>query len=186
MGFQRISPKPWLGTAAPLNKVTLPPNTTSPLCTRLVQASPRMTPKLLNGFIVPPHRDMPRLKTLSASRMHWVKEFPRIFLKQLFGGDAPPIKVSPVAQHNLGVMYSNGQGIPQDYAEAVVWYRRAADHGYAKAQFNLGLMYYRGKGVPRDYVAAYTYFSLAVNTGLAVAENARDQLAANHDARPDR
>lgn len=25
------------------------------------------------------------------------------------------------AQYNLGVMYDNGQGVPQDYAEAVRW-----------------------------------------------------------------
>jgi uncharacterized protein len=29
------------------------------------------------------------------------------------------------AQFNLGVMYSKGRGVPQDYVEAVNWYRRA-------------------------------------------------------------
>ena len=38
------------------------------------------------------------------------------------------------AQHNLGVMYSKGQGVPQDDAEAVKWYRLAAEQGYARAQ----------------------------------------------------
>ena len=32
-----------------------------------------------------------------------------------------------VAQHNLGVLYRNGQGVPQDYAEALKWYRQAAE-----------------------------------------------------------
>ena len=27
------------------------------------------------------------------------------------------------AQYNLGVLYEKGQGVPQDYAEAVKWYR---------------------------------------------------------------
>jgi TPR repeat protein len=31
-----------------------------------------------------------------------------------------------VAQHNLGFMYANGQGVPQDYAAAVKWWRKAA------------------------------------------------------------
>ena len=31
------------------------------------------------------------------------------------------------AQDNLGVMYSKGDGVPQDYAEAVKWHRRAAE-----------------------------------------------------------
>ena len=34
------------------------------------------------------------------------------------------------AQYNLGVMYENGQGVAQDYTEAVKWYRKGADQGY--------------------------------------------------------
>ena len=51
-------------------------------------------------------------------------------------------------------MYANGKGVPQDYAEAVKWYRRAAEQGDAYAQNNLGLMYANGKGVPQDYAEA--------------------------------
>ena len=46
-----------------------------------------------------------------------------------------------MAQYNLGVMYDNGDGVPQDYKEAVKWYRLAAEQGDASAQYNLGLMY---------------------------------------------
>ena len=35
------------------------------------------------------------------------------------------------AQYNLGVMYDNGEGVPQDYAEAAKWYRLAAEQGEA-------------------------------------------------------
>jgi len=31
------------------------------------------------------------------------------------------------AQFNLGVMYDDGEGVPQDYAEAIRWYRVAAE-----------------------------------------------------------
>src|SRR3990172_7650549 len=55
-----------------------------------------------------------------------------------------------LAQYNLGVMYENGQGVPQDYAEAVKWYRKAADQGVALAQSNLGFAYANGQGVPQD------------------------------------
>ena len=34
------------------------------------------------------------------------------------------------AQYNLGVMYDNGQGVQQDYKEAVKWYRKAAEQGH--------------------------------------------------------
>ena len=54
------------------------------------------------------------------------------------------------AQNNLGVMYENGRGVPQDYDEAVKWYRLAAAQGDADAQNNLGVMYENGRGVPQD------------------------------------
>ncbi len=34
-----------------------------------------------------------------------------------------------IAQSYLGFMYDNGQGVPQDYAEAAKWYRKAAEQG---------------------------------------------------------
>ena len=45
------------------------------------------------------------------------------------------------AQCNLGWMYMEGEGVPQDYKEAVKWYRLSADQGDADAQYNLGVMY---------------------------------------------
>src|SRR5262245_56139273 len=42
------------------------------------------------------------------------------------------------AQASLGAMYALGQGVPQDAAEAVRWYRKAAVQGLAEAQFLLG------------------------------------------------
>ena len=59
----------------------------------------------------------------------------------------PPIRGTPDAQNNLGVMYANGEGVPEDDAEAVRWYRLAADQGDADAQYNLGVMYANGEGV---------------------------------------
>jgi len=34
------------------------------------------------------------------------------------------------------MMYDKGQGVPQDYAEALKWYRKAAEQGFAEAQYN--------------------------------------------------
>jgi hypothetical protein len=36
-----------------------------------------------------------------------------------------------LAQYALGVMYDNGQGVQQNYAEAAKWYRKAADQDEA-------------------------------------------------------
>ena len=60
-------------------------------------------------------------------------------------------------------MRSHGEGVPQDYAEAVKWYRLAAEQGDAASQFNLGLKYGKGEGVPQDYVEAHKWLNLAAS-----------------------
>ncbi len=65
------------------------------------------------------------------------------------------------AQTNLGVLYDEGRGVPQDLAEAVRWSRRAALQGHASAQFNFGLRLAIGQGVPVDLVEAHKRISLA-------------------------
>src|SRR5438477_7964199 len=50
------------------------------------------------------------------------------------------------AQYSLGNMYRTGQGVRQDYAESVRWFREAAGQGDAKAQNGLAYMYATGKG----------------------------------------
>jgi Asp-tRNA(Asn)/Glu-tRNA(Gln) amidotransferase A subunit family amidase len=59
-------------------------------------------------------------------------------------------------------MYANGYGVPEDDAEAVRWYRMAAEQGSADAQSNLGVMYANGEGVVQDDARAYLWFNLAV------------------------
>ena len=75
------------------------------------------------------------------------------------------------AQFNLGLMYEFGEGVPENYAEAVKWYRKAADQGHAKAQFNLGFMYHFGVGVPENHVRAYVWLSMAKTQGNELANN---------------
>ena len=36
------------------------------------------------------------------------------------------------AQNNMGFIYGTGNGVPKDYVEAVKWYRKAAEQGYAQ------------------------------------------------------
>ena len=80
-------------------------------------------------------------------------------------------------QFNLGLLYTNGEGVPQDYAEAVKWYRLAAEQGHDYAQLSLGKMYRRGQGVPQDNVQAYKWFDLAASRNVGAFLN-RDRLAA--------
>lgn len=81
------------------------------------------------------------------------------------------------AQNYLGTIYQLGEGVEQDNAEAVKWFRLSAAQGYAKAQNNLGYMYDLGEAVAQDDIRAYMWKYLAALQGeLDAAEN-RDALA---------
>ena len=71
------------------------------------------------------------------------------------------------AQYNLGVMFKQGNGVPQDYKQAAKWYRRAADQGNSRAQVALGEMIQTGIGVPQDYKQAAKWYRLAAEQGQA-------------------
>jgi len=76
------------------------------------------------------------------------------------------------AQHNLGLMYDNGTGVPANDKTAVKWYTKAAEQGYANAQHSLGNMYDLGKGVPENDKTAVRWYTLAAKQG-----NAKGQVA---------
>lgn len=61
--------------------------------------------------------------------------------------------------------------MPQDAAEAVRWYRLAAEQGVVEAQYNLGLMYDNGTGVPQDSAEAARFYRLAAEQGDSNAQN---------------
>ena len=46
------------------------------------------------------------------------------------------------AQNKLAGAFLYGHGVRRDEAEAVRWWRKAADQGYAEARFSLGSAYY--------------------------------------------
>lgn len=57
-----------------------------------------------------------------------------------------------------------------EYAEAVKWYRKAAELGYAWAQYNLGYCYETGKGVVKDETKAVEWYRKAAEQGDARAQ----------------
>ena len=71
------------------------------------------------------------------------------------------------AQLNLGFMYAQGQGVPQDDAEGIKWYRLAAEQGDAGVQYYLALMYALGHSVPQDYAKEAKWYRLAAEQGNA-------------------
>ena len=76
------------------------------------------------------------------------------------------------SQFMLGFMYDSGlfPGVPQDYAEAVKWYRMAAEQGHPVAQTELGELYNQGKGVPQDYAEAVKWYRMAAEQGHSAAQ----------------
>jgi len=74
------------------------------------------------------------------------------------------------AQYNLGYMYYNGEGVVQDYKEAVKWYRKAAEQGDSDAQLGLGNKYYNGQGVRKDYKEAVKWYRKAAEQGDSSAQ----------------
>ena len=72
---------------------------------------------------------------------------------------------SAFAQANLGIMYAQGEGVPEDDAEAVKWFRLAAEQGHAAAQYSLGVMYAAGDGVPQSYITAHAWWNIASASG---------------------
>lgn len=80
------------------------------------------------------------------------------------------------AQVNLGAMYADGQGVPQNYKMAIKWYLAAAKQGDTKAQVNLGEMYMNGQGVARDEVQALKWNMIAAAGGDRDGAQYRDAL----------
>ena len=58
----------------------------------------------------------------------------------------------------------------KNYTEAVKWYRKAAEQGFANAQYNLGYCYAHGEGVTQDYYEAVKWYRKAAAQGFARAQ----------------
>ena len=78
---------------------------------------------------------------------------------------------------NLAMMYDSGDGVTQNYMEAVKWFTLAAKQGVTPAQNILGVMYYYGDGVVQDYAMAHMWANVAAANGYEKARNLRDTVA---------
>ena len=71
------------------------------------------------------------------------------------------------SQWYLGLCYELGDGVKRSPAEAVKWYRKAAEQGHALSQIALGIHYYNGDVVELDNVEAMKWFRKAADQGIA-------------------
>jgi len=70
----------------------------------------------------------------------------------------------PAAQFAVGAHYATGEGVPQNYSEAIRWFSLAAEQGHIVSQATLGAYYWAGQGVPQDLAKAY-YWSVLARAG---------------------
>ena len=77
-------------------------------------------------------------------------------------------------------MYLRGQGVKQDYLEALRWFRKSAEQGLPDAQFCLGSMYFQGLGAKEDRAEALRWYHKSAEQGHAKA----NELLAILEARP--
>ena len=86
-------------------------------------------------------------------------------------------------------MYVNGHGVTRDDQQAVAWFRKAADQGFAIAQWALGSAYENAAGGPQDllqimgcvtkaacYQQAIDYYRKATEQGLTEATRKLNKL----------
>lgn len=106
---------------------------------------------------------------ISAFRHEDYARSARIFIPLAATGD-------PVAQAYLGFQFENGRGVPMNYTEAAMWYRRSAEQGYDPAQFSLGLLYNKGQGVPKNVVEAGKWLNLATAASPKPSREARARI----------
>src|SRR5579862_6791832 len=74
------------------------------------------------------------------------------------------------AQFDIGFMHAQGWGVPRDLAEAIKWYRKAANQGLQVAQHFLGMAYAKGEGVQPDAAEAARWFARAATQGFSAAQ----------------
>ena len=75
-----------------------------------------------------------------------------------------------MGQCNLGYCMLKGIGIRPDPAQAVYWFRKAAEGGSGRAMCLLGDCYREGQGVEADAAQARTCYQKAIDLGFDAKE----------------
>ena len=83
-----------------------------------------------------------------------------------------PASSAPEPGRSADEAYRKGSEFQQkqDYAEAMRWYRLAADQGNSEAQNDVGFFYLSGLGVSQDYPEGLRWLHKAADQGNEVAQ----------------
>lgn len=67
-----------------------------------------------------------------------------------------------LGQYNLALKLDAGEGVGENDAEALRWFRKAAAQGEPDAQYRVALLYAAGEGTELDLAEAHAWLVLAV------------------------
>ena len=70
---------------------------------------------------------------------------------------------NPFAGTHFGSLF--GTDRTQDYAEAMLWYRKAADLGHVESLTSIGRLHALGRGAPQDYTEAMRWYKKGADLG---------------------
>lgn len=126
------------------------------------------------------------------------------FMKGLFGSDkkdeeisqtivtedsvSPDTQTKPVeiqlkppaeSDHERGLAYTYGDGVPQNYTTAFKYFQSAALQGYAPAQFELGVAYESGRGTKKDINTAIEWYEKSAQQGYVMAQRSLGNIYMN-------
>jgi TPR repeat protein len=86
------------------------------------------------------------------------------------------------AQFKLGSLYYSGNEVKQDYTQAALWYRRAAQQGNVDAQYSLGNMFLMGEGIGQDDSQAAQWYAMAAEQGHSSAKHNLENLQKTYES----
>lgn len=76
------------------------------------------------------------------------------------------------SQYLMGWSYANGaNGVRRDYSQALQWFLRSSENGYASAAYFIGWMYYYGEGVQKDVAEALLWYKKSSELGMDEAKD---------------
>ncbi|MEO1207083.1 MAG: tetratricopeptide repeat protein [Pseudomonadota bacterium] len=74
-------------------------------------------------------------------------------------------KGDPSAQFEVAARLAEGKGTNQNFQDAVAWYTRSANQGFAQSMYRLGTMFERGLGVKKNMEKAASHYEQAADRG---------------------
>ena len=75
------------------------------------------------------------------------------------------INGDPEAQCYIGTCYAEGAGVGKDLSQAVYWFAKSAEQGFAKGQLFLSKCYFTGQGVSANPQTGLDWLQKAVAQG---------------------